>query len=52
VDARFDAIDARFETFAAKVDAKIEGGFRRMIQWNVATLIAGLAAFTALIRLT
>jgi hypothetical protein len=51
VDARFDAVDARFETFEARLDATLEAGFRRMIQWNVAMLVAGVGAITAIVRL-
>jgi hypothetical protein len=52
IEGRFGAADDRFVAVEARLDAKLEAGFRRMIQWNVATFIAGLAAFTALIRLT
>jgi hypothetical protein len=51
LDARFEAIDFRFETVEARLEAKFEAGFRRVIQWNVAMLIAAVGAVTAIVRL-
>jgi hypothetical protein len=52
IDAQFEAVGHRFETLESRLDAKLEAGFRRMIQWNVAALLTGLAAVTAIVRLT
>lgn len=62
VDSRFDQFEERFdhqiETLRFQIDAlrlefraDMANGQRRAIQWNVATLIALVAAVTAIVRL-
>lgn len=52
VEARFDIVDARFEALRFELDARIERGQRRSIQWNVATLVTAVGTMTAILRLT
>ena len=47
-----DRLDQRIDMVRLEVRAEIADVQRRIIQWNVATLIAGLAAMTAIVRLT
>jgi hypothetical protein len=54
-DHRFDQLEARLDhridTVRLELLAEFAVGQRRLIQWNVATLLAALAAMTAIVRL-
>jgi hypothetical protein len=59
MDARFATVERRFEAVDAQLDVvRLEARTdmadlqRRVIQWNVATVLTALAAFTAIVRLT
>jgi hypothetical protein len=52
MDSRFEAVDARFDMLRYEFDGKLATMERRIIQWNVATVLTALAAFTAIVRLT
>jgi hypothetical protein len=45
-------MDARFEMMQLGMRADIADLQRRLVQWNVATLLTALAALTAIVRLT
>ena len=55
IGQRIDQLEARFDhridTARLELLTEYAIGQRRLIQWNVATLIAGLAAITAIVRL-
>jgi hypothetical protein len=52
LDLRIDRVEIRFDALRHEVAAQIADGQRRMMQWNIATFLAGLAAVTAIVRLT
>jgi hypothetical protein len=52
IDSLEARIDHRFDALRLELRADIADAQRRMIQWNVATLIALTSAFTAIVRLT
>jgi hypothetical protein len=41
-------MDLRFESFEARLDARLAEGQRRMMQWTVATVIAMTGVTTAI----
>ncbi len=49
---RIERLDQRIDMVRLELRAEMSDVQRRIIQWNVATLLTALAAFTAIVRLT
>ncbi|MGZ4689331.1 MAG: hypothetical protein ACXVJW_14385 [Acidimicrobiia bacterium] len=51
MDHRFGQVDHRFEALRLEFRADMANGQRRMIQWNIATMIAAAGVVIAAVRL-
>ena len=47
-----ERFEARLQILAHELRAEMERGFRRVIQWNVGTIIAMTGVVLAIVRLT
>ena len=52
MSGRFGAFESRFDDLEAHLDVSFKRFQRRIIQWNVATLIVATGAAAAIARLT